>query len=1767
MTNIVGGGWYEVQLRLATNAQQSLEQALREIGASTGGTFGEQFTDAAAAGLTGLSEAVTRAVSSITPPDLTVTPTVDAGELSAEVDAAASAADADVLVDLDVDAGQLAAEVGAAADAADTTVDVAVDVDSDQIATTVDAAVGAVDGRTVHVDVEADAEQISPEIDAAVGAASGRTVQVGVDLDAEGVSAQAATSARQIVTSVGAAAIQAGSALRAEIGSGISEGGVSGAATLARSIAAVGVGFGASQILGDLTEVDRKIRETATLFGTPASQSGGLIDSLTGEVKTLAGELGVLQTDIVPTLYDSVSAGVAESDLPVFLENVGKFALAGAADLSVAGDAVTTALNAWGRSAGETEAITDSLFAAVQGGKTTVDQLGSSLFQVAPAAASLNVPLEEVNAALATLTAQGVPTSVAATRLTAQFTAMLSKTKELTPVFNDLGFATAEAAIKQEGLQFAVNAVNAAAGGSATELQKLLGSTEAVQAVQILAGTGAEKFSSELERQANAAGVVSNAFEILDDGPAATMRRLQETAQSLGLSVAETLAPALDAALPLFGSLEGIIGAAQPVVGLLADGVGVLADAFGLLPGPMQSVVVGAVGVNAVLGKFDVFGKAASGLLSLASTASSAGPQLAGVSSGLLSAGSAVEGFGAKAAGAGGGLRGLVSAAGGLGTLGPIALGAGAAIGAIAIAWQQGKQRAAEFEAEVDELTAAIIDQNGALKEGADGWNEYILNQSRFESRNQIDDLAELGITTSQVADAMSGNEEAMRQFALAAADAGDAGSSAGINISDGMREMLETTDDVPGALQKIWEASVKGGGDARGNIDLLVSLLEAVGVTAETTAQQLDRIKVEGADKYGQDTIDRLQELEDAGKDSTEILQILGDEGRLSADKIKEIGDAVPAVEELVGSAENAQAALDKLQVTRDILPPGTQARLEGLVAAGTDATDVLAILTREGLLADEVLTNIGVEGLARIAPEADAAVSVLDRLRATAESLPAKFADLQTFDFGNFATFSIAGLDEKALDELSTVRGEMEAFAAENSIPIEVVAQFGEESLTRIKEVSTSAADDIAGIFRGSFSLDFGDDVIPSLEEGLDAMEKVVEERANFAENIIELQRRGLGQLVGVIREASPEVAAAWAQQAVDSSDAQLAGFADQVAGFSNTIGGLQTEAISVAGQQSGQAWYGLGLTGAEQFRTGIATMAGATDQVIAPELAALGLQAANMGSTVGPGFVQGIDGIGNVIQTQAGLAWGPALTGGANDAFADLAAQIPTLSAPAVDMISKFGAKASAAVPPAFSAFGAQLQSTFDSSFSAIPSMIAGQAPAIGGAFDLMAVDVLGGWQNTMSPAAFGMPIQTALAQVAPAITGQQGVIASALAAVGVGSADAFSSPLRAGLDTAASTAMASAQATIQATVPAVVGAAQQAGATTSTAFAAPLQSGLPLQTQAAMANAQATIVGSVPGLTSASTQAGQAVPIGYAPGLAAMNPATQGAFDTVSGIINASTGILGSAAGLAGLGVGQRYGSGIAAGMESQRGVIERKAAEMVAIASAATKTAAKIASPSKVFFEHGSDMGQGAVLGLASQFGAAQTAGTELVDALDPNWDTATASAEQAAETITSTFSDVTLIPESEVDRTLSLLGTIQEEVGKITLEDIQSPEKGNVFTSFASKAFDAVINDSVNSVFNQAAKNAVVVTDAASGGAYRAGSGSTVASQGFSPAAISEMARQIAGAVGRPPAPTVNVQAPVQPIMDWADPRASGRAGDIVGRQVSHVLERSNIGE
>jgi hypothetical protein len=174
-----------------------------------------------------------------------------------------------------------------------------------------------------------------------------------------------------------------------------------------------------------------------------------------------------------------------------------------------------------------------------------------------------------------------------------------------------------------------------------------------------------------------------------------------------------------------------------PIYTKVAEIVGKVAEAFGALPGPVQTGVIG-IGAAAAIGPKIVDG-VKSGIDALKSIPGT----IDKVVDKLTSSKGMFDGFATTTEQAGTKAKGAAGASG-IGALGPALFGATAVIGLAAFAWQNYNQRQEDARNRAKEFLDTLDQSNGALTSQTDS-----LIQNTLESRNQIDNLNEAGVSLS----------------------------------------------------------------------------------------------------------------------------------------------------------------------------------------------------------------------------------------------------------------------------------------------------------------------------------------------------------------------------------------------------------------------------------------------------------------------------------------------------------------------------------------------------------------------------------------------------------------------------------------------------------------------------------------------------------------------------------------------------------------------------------------------------------------------------------------------------------------------------------------------------------------------------------------------------------------------------------------------------------------------------------------------------------
>ena len=315
--------------------------------------------------------------------------------------------------------------------------------------------------------------------------------------------------------------------------------------TVNKIFAGIGVAAGAAatKSITAFRDFETGMNEVFTLLPGTSKET---FDQINKDVLKLSKEIGKLPEDVIPALYDSLSAGVPPDNVFTFLEVANKLAVGGATDLGVAVDGLTTVVNAFGSDVISVGEASDIIFTAVKGGKTTVEELSNAMFNVAPIAASMGIEFGNVTAAVATLTASGTPTSVAMTMIRQALSELAKPTSKLSQLFFELTGKSFEEFIASGGnLKEGFDIIKKGAEANGKPLAEYVGSVEALGAIQTLTGKGADKFASEIENAANAVGATDAAFEQGSQGIGLVLEKLKAGFQVLQIEIGQKLAPLL----------------------------------------------------------------------------------------------------------------------------------------------------------------------------------------------------------------------------------------------------------------------------------------------------------------------------------------------------------------------------------------------------------------------------------------------------------------------------------------------------------------------------------------------------------------------------------------------------------------------------------------------------------------------------------------------------------------------------------------------------------------------------------------------------------------------------------------------------------------------------------------------------------------------------------------------------------------------------------------------------------------------------------------------------------------------------------------------------------------------------------------------------------------------------------------------------------------------------------------------------------------------
>ena len=259
-------------------------------------------------------------------------------------------------------------------------------------------------------------------------------------------------------------------------------------------------------------------------------------------------------TDLLSGYYQIVSAGVKDTAEAMEVLTVSA-QTASAAHIAqsevVLG--ITKMMAGYEGSIEDASDAADLLFAIEKEGQVTVAGLIPIIGGLAKVSFDLNISQQEMGASMAVISKTAGSAAEAGTQYEAIITGLMKPTEEMSAAlikmgkeYNGVGFATAEAAIKELGFVEVMRELDKATGGSSEALGTLFGRKEAMVGFSALSAQNFKVLGDSIVSVGESTGSAQKAFDAWSKTGEAMDKIWKSTIQNLKILVGEILDPMMD---------------------------------------------------------------------------------------------------------------------------------------------------------------------------------------------------------------------------------------------------------------------------------------------------------------------------------------------------------------------------------------------------------------------------------------------------------------------------------------------------------------------------------------------------------------------------------------------------------------------------------------------------------------------------------------------------------------------------------------------------------------------------------------------------------------------------------------------------------------------------------------------------------------------------------------------------------------------------------------------------------------------------------------------------------------------------------------------------------------------------------------------------------------------------------------------------------------------------------------------------------------------
>lgn len=337
------------------------------------------------------------------------------------------------------------------------------------------------------------------------------------------------------------------------------------------------VAIGTAVAFGVAVHEGAQFETTLAKIGNFTNANATDLSRMRSEVLALGPAVGRGPQELADALYSITSAGQYGSNALDILTASAKGSVSGLGETKDIAKVVVSAVNAYGAANLSAAKATDVLIAAVREGSAEPEELANQLGRVIGVAAQMGVRFDDVAAAVAVLTKNGIDTDQAVTGLRTTLLALNNPAVQAGAALKgvNLDAAAIRRTIREQGLIEGLRQLSEAFGGDTEKIAEVIPEARALVAVFGLVGKASGEAADVQKRVREATGLTEETFARASRTAGVQFQRALASVMTILVLLGSEVLPPITA------------GLAE-----IADALGHVTDAFQLLPAPIRQTVV-----------------------------------------------------------------------------------------------------------------------------------------------------------------------------------------------------------------------------------------------------------------------------------------------------------------------------------------------------------------------------------------------------------------------------------------------------------------------------------------------------------------------------------------------------------------------------------------------------------------------------------------------------------------------------------------------------------------------------------------------------------------------------------------------------------------------------------------------------------------------------------------------------------------------------------------------------------------------------------------------------------------------------------------------------------------------------------------------------------------------------------------------------------------------------------------------------------------------